>query len=55
MLLNSYHENISFLHVNMMPRRSYYVPFESVNEALKDLGYKYTCRFNKMKPKFVKL
>lgn len=29
--------------------------FDYVNEALKDLGYKYTCRFNKMKPKFVKL
>ena len=38
MLLNSYHENISFLHVNMMPRRSYYVPFESVNEALKEIS-----------------
>ena len=38
MLLNSYHENISFLHVNMMPRRSYYVPFESVNESLKEIS-----------------
>ena len=38
MLSNSYHENISFLHVNMMPRRSYYVPFESVNESLKEIS-----------------
>ena len=38
MLLNSYHENISFLHVNMMPRRSYYIPFKSVKESLKNIS-----------------
>lgn len=38
MLLNSYHENSSFLHVNMMPRRSYYIPFKSVKESLKNIS-----------------
>ena len=34
LLLNEYHENISKLHVNMMERRSYYVPFVDTNEAI---------------------
>ena len=33
-LKNEYHEDISKLHVNMMPRRSYYVPFVDTDEAL---------------------
>ena len=33
-LKNEYHEDISKLHVNMMPRRSYYVPFVDIDEAL---------------------
>ncbi|ELC8442314.1 beta-galactosidase [Clostridium perfringens] len=32
-LKNEYHEDISKLHVNMMPRRSYYIPFVDINEA----------------------
>ena len=34
LLLNEYHEDISKLHVNMMKRRSYYIPFVDTNEAL---------------------
>ena len=34
LLLNEYHEDISKLHVNMMERRSYYIPFINTNEAL---------------------
>ena len=34
LLLNEYHEDISKLHVNMMQRRSYYVPFVDTNEAI---------------------
>ena len=34
LLLNEYHEDISKLHVNMMQRRSYYVPFIDTNEAI---------------------
>lgn len=34
LLLNEYHEDISKLHVNMMERRSYYIPFIDTNEAL---------------------
>ena len=34
LLLNEYHEDISKLHVNMMQRRSYYVPFIDANEAI---------------------
>lgn len=33
-LLNEYHENLSNLHVNMMQRRSYYIPFIDTNEAI---------------------
>lgn len=33
-LLNEYHENLSNLHVNMMQRRSYYIPFINTNEAI---------------------
>ncbi|HHD2753186.1 TPA: glycoside hydrolase family 2 TIM barrel-domain containing protein [Clostridium perfringens] len=33
-LKNEYHEDISKLHVNMMPRRSYYIPFTDTDEAL---------------------
>ena len=33
-LLNEYHENLYKLHVNMMQRRSYYVPFIDTNEAI---------------------
>jgi histidinol-phosphatase (PHP family) len=29
--------------------------FEYVHNYLKDLGYKYLCEFNEMKPKFVKI
>lgn len=29
--------------------------FDYVHEILKDLGYKYTCRFDNMKPEFIKL
>ena len=43
-LKNEYHEDISKLHVNMMPRRSYYVPFVDTDEALniKDISLKYS-------------
>ncbi|MEN8078533.1 glycoside hydrolase family 2 TIM barrel-domain containing protein [Clostridioides difficile] len=34
LLLNEYHEDISKLHVNMMQRRSYYVPYIDTNEAI---------------------
>ena len=34
MLRRLYHEDISCLHVNMLPRRSYYIPFKNVDEAL---------------------
>lgn len=34
LLLNEYHENLSIHHVNMMNRRSYYVPFINVDEAM---------------------
>ena len=34
LLLNEYHENIGKLHVNMMDRRSYYVPIVDTNEAI---------------------
>ena len=34
LLLNEYHEDISKLHVNMMERRSYYVPFVTTTEAI---------------------
>ena len=34
LLLNEYHEDISKLHVNMMERRSYYVPFVNTIEAI---------------------
>ena len=34
LLLNEYHEDISKLHVNMMERRSYYVPFVDTTEAI---------------------
>ena len=34
-LENEYHEDISKLHVNMMPRRSYYIPFVDIDEASK--------------------
>ena len=33
-LLNEYHENLYKLHVNMMQRRSYYVPFIDTDEAI---------------------
>ena len=33
-LLNEYHENLYKLHVNMMQRRSYYVPFIDNDEAI---------------------
>ena len=33
-LLNEYHENLYKLHVNMMQRRSYYVPFINNDEAI---------------------
>lgn len=29
--------------------------FEYVHDALRDIGYKYICRFNKMNPEFIKL
>lgn len=29
--------------------------FEHVHNVLRDIGYKYTCRFNKMNPEFIKL
>ncbi|WP_460294296.1 glycoside hydrolase family 2 TIM barrel-domain containing protein [Clostridium tertium] len=48
MLLNSYHENIYFLHVNMMPRRSYYVPFENINESLKNIDREEQKRFKSL-------
>ena len=38
LLLNEYHEDISKLHVNMMQRRSYYVPFIDANEAIAGEG-----------------
>ena len=34
LLLNEYHENISIHHVNMMQRRSYYIPFIDATEAI---------------------
>ena len=34
LLLNEYHEDICKLHVNMMERRSYYVPFVDTTEAI---------------------
>lgn len=33
-LLNEYHENLYKLHINMMQRRSYYVPFIDTDEAI---------------------
>ncbi|MBS4957250.1 MAG: hypothetical protein KHZ99_09420 [Clostridium sp.] len=46
MLLNSYHEDISSLHINMMPRRSYYIPFENINEPIKNTNREEQKRFN---------
>ena len=34
LLLNEYHENLSIHHVNMMQRRSYYIPFIDATEAI---------------------
>ena len=34
LLKNLYHENIASLHINMLPRRSYYIPFENCDRHL---------------------
>ncbi|WP_394404726.1 glycoside hydrolase family 2 TIM barrel-domain containing protein [Streptococcus sp. 20-1249] len=34
MLIENFYENVDMLHVNMMPRRNYYIPFESAEAAL---------------------
>lgn len=34
MLIENFYENVDVLHVNMMPRRNYYIPFESAEAAL---------------------
>ena len=48
MLKNLYHENIASLHINMLPRRSYYIPFENCDEALKCKDRNNQIRFNSL-------